>query len=70
MRYYPGAVGPGPERDVEPVPLGGGPALPAALEKGRIDAYRLSPPAPYAAERSGGGRGRLTSPGAAAGRRL
>ncbi|MFG1704318.1 ABC transporter substrate-binding protein [Nonomuraea sp. M3C6] len=55
MRYYLGSVGLDPERDVEIVPLGGGSALLAALEKGQIDAYHLSPPTPYVAAEKGFG---------------
>ncbi|MEV0614355.1 ABC transporter substrate-binding protein [Nonomuraea sp. NPDC050404] len=55
MRYYLGSVGLDPERDVELVPLGGGSALLAALEKGQIDAYHLSPPTPYVAAEKGFG---------------
>ncbi|MCF6475657.1 ABC transporter substrate-binding protein [Nonomuraea sp. MG754425] len=55
MRYYLASVGLDPERDVELVPLGGGSALLAALEKGRIDAYHLSPPTPYVAAEQGFG---------------
>jgi ABC-type nitrate/sulfonate/bicarbonate transport system substrate-binding protein len=55
MRYYLGSVGLNPERDAELVPLGGGSALLAALEKGQIDAYHLSPPTPYVAAEKGFG---------------
>jgi NitT/TauT family transport system substrate-binding protein len=55
MRYYLGSVGINPERDVQLVPLGGGSALLAALEKGQIDAYHLSPPTPYVAAQQGFG---------------
>jgi ABC-type nitrate/sulfonate/bicarbonate transport system substrate-binding protein len=55
MRYYLRTVGLNPERDVELVPLGGGSALLAALEKGQIDAYQLSPPTPYVAAAEGFG---------------
>lgn len=55
MRYYLASVGLDPERDVELVPLGGGSALLAALEKGQIDAYHLSPPTPYVAAEKGFG---------------
>jgi NitT/TauT family transport system substrate-binding protein len=55
MRYYLGSVDLDPERDVEIVPLGGGSALLAALEKGQIDAYHLSPPTPYVAAEKGFG---------------
>ncbi|WP_171075127.1 ABC transporter substrate-binding protein [Nonomuraea basaltis] len=55
MRYYLASVGLDPERDVEIVPLGGGSALLAALEKGQIDAYHLSPPTPYVAAEKGFG---------------
>jgi NitT/TauT family transport system substrate-binding protein len=55
MRYYLGSVGLNPERDVQMVALGGGSALLAALEKGQIDAYHLSPPTPYVAAEKGFG---------------
>ncbi|HEU5159620.1 MAG TPA: ABC transporter substrate-binding protein [Streptosporangiaceae bacterium] len=55
MRYYLSSVGLNPERDAELVPLGGGSALLAALEKGQIDAYHLSPPTPYVAAEKGFG---------------
>jgi NitT/TauT family transport system substrate-binding protein len=55
MRYYLGSVGLNPERDAELVPLGGGSALLAALERGQIDAYHLSPPTPYVAAEQGFG---------------
>lgn len=55
MRYYLGSVGLNPERDAQIVPLGGGSALLAALEKGQIDAYHLSPPTPYVAAEEGFG---------------
>jgi NitT/TauT family transport system substrate-binding protein len=55
MRYYLGSVGLNPERDVQIVPLGGGSSLLAALEKGQIDAYHLSPPTPYVAAEKGFG---------------
>jgi NitT/TauT family transport system substrate-binding protein len=55
MRYYLSSVGLNPERDVQLVPLGGGSALLAALEKGQIDAYHLSPPTPYVAAEKGFG---------------
>lgn len=55
MRYYLNSVGINPERDVQLVPLGGGSALLAALEKGQIDAYHLSPPTPYVAAEQGFG---------------
>jgi NitT/TauT family transport system substrate-binding protein len=55
MRYYLNSVGMNPERDAQLVPLGGGSALLAALEKGQIDAYHLSPPTPYVAAEKGFG---------------
>jgi NitT/TauT family transport system substrate-binding protein len=55
MRYYLASVGVNPERDVQLVALGGGSALLAALEKGQIDAYHLSPPTPYVAAEKGFG---------------
>jgi NitT/TauT family transport system substrate-binding protein len=55
MRYYLASVGLNPERDVQMVALGGGSALLAALEKGQIDAYHLSPPTPYVAAEKGFG---------------
>jgi NitT/TauT family transport system substrate-binding protein len=55
MRYYLSSIGLNPERDAELVPLGGGSALLAALEKGQIDAYHLSPPTPYVAAEKGFG---------------
>lgn len=55
MRYYLSSVGLNPERDAQLVPLGGGSALLAALEKGQIDAYHLSPPTPYVAAEKGFG---------------
>ncbi|MQA95377.1 MAG: hypothetical protein GEV11_12275 [Streptosporangiales bacterium] len=55
MRYYLSSIGLNPDRDAELVPLGGGSQLLAALEKGQIDAYHLSPPTPYIAAEEGFG---------------
>ena len=55
MRYYLRQAGLSPEKDAEIVPLGGGSSLLAALESGQIDAFQLSPPTPYVAEKEGFG---------------
>jgi NitT/TauT family transport system substrate-binding protein len=55
MRYYLREAGLSPEEDAEIIPLGGGPGLLAALESGQIDAFHLSPPTPYVAEKEGFG---------------
>ena len=55
MRYYLRSVGMNPERDVQIIPIGGASSLLAALQKGQIDAYHLSPPTPYVAAEQGFG---------------
>jgi len=45
-----------PNKDVTFVTIGGGAALLAALESGKIDAYLLSPPTPFIAEKNGTGK--------------
>jgi len=55
LRFYLRSVGLNPDRDVEIVPIGGASSLLAALEKGQIGAYNLSPPTPYIAEQKGFG---------------
>jgi len=45
-----------PEKDATLVTIGGGSALLAALESGKIDAYLLSPPTPFIAESEGIGK--------------
>jgi NitT/TauT family transport system substrate-binding protein len=55
MRYYLRSVGMNPERDVQLIPVGGASSLLAALQKGQIDAYHLSPPTPYVAAQQGFG---------------
>ena len=54
-RYYLRQAGLNPEKDAEIIPLGGGSSLLGALESGQIDAYQLSPPTPYVAEKEGFG---------------
>ena len=54
-RYYLRQAGLNPEKDAEIIPLGGGASLLGALESGQIDAYQLSPPTPYVAEKEGFG---------------
>jgi len=55
MRYYLRQAGLNPEKDAEIIALGGGSSLLAALESGQIDAFQLSPPTPYVAEKGGFG---------------
>jgi NitT/TauT family transport system substrate-binding protein len=55
MRYYLRQAGLSPERDAEIIPTGGGSSLLAALESDQIDAFQLSPPTPYIAEKNGFG---------------
>ena len=54
-RYYLREAGLDPEKDAEIIPLGGGSSLLAALESGQIDAFQISPPTPYIAEKEGFG---------------
>jgi ABC-type nitrate/sulfonate/bicarbonate transport system substrate-binding protein len=54
-RYYLRQAGLSPEKDAEIIPLGGGSSLLAALESGQIDAFQISPPTPYIAEKDGFG---------------
>jgi NitT/TauT family transport system substrate-binding protein len=55
MRYYLRQAGLDPDRDAEIIPIGGGSSLLAALESDQIDAFHLSPPTPYIAEKEGFG---------------
>jgi ABC-type nitrate/sulfonate/bicarbonate transport system substrate-binding protein len=55
MRYYLRSAGMNPDRDVQIIPIGGASSLLAALQKGQIDAYHLSPPTPYVAAEQGFG---------------
>lgn len=55
MRYYLKRVGIDPERDVQIVTAGGGSALLAGMKTKQIDAFHLSAPTPYLAEREGFG---------------
>jgi NitT/TauT family transport system substrate-binding protein len=52
-QYFLTQMGLHPERDATFVQIGGGVALVAAMEAGQIDAFMLSPPAPYMAESRG-----------------
>jgi len=52
-QYFLTQMGMDPERDATFVQIGGGVALVAAMEAGQIDAFMLSPPAPYMAESRG-----------------
>ncbi|MBI4391239.1 MAG: ABC transporter substrate-binding protein [candidate division NC10 bacterium] len=55
MRYYLKRAGMEPDRDVQIVAVGGGASLLAALRTRQIDAFHLSAPTPYLAERDGFG---------------
>ncbi len=55
MRYYLKKAGIDPERDVQIVTVGGGTALLATLKTRQIDAFHLSAPTPYLAQREGFG---------------
>ncbi len=55
MRYYLKRVGLNPDRDVQIVSVGGGGPLLAALRTRQIDAFHLSAPTPYLAEKDGFG---------------
>jgi len=55
MRYYLKRAGLNPDRDVQIVSVGGGAGLLAALRTRQIDAFHLSAPTPYIAERDGFG---------------
>lgn len=55
MRYYVRRAGLNPDRDVQIIAAGGGANLLAALRTKQIDAFHLSAPTPYLAERDGFG---------------
>jgi NitT/TauT family transport system substrate-binding protein len=55
MRYYLKRAGMNPDRDVQLVAVGGGASLLAALRTRQIDAFHLSAPTPYLAQRDGFG---------------
>ncbi|MDR7417332.1 MAG: ABC transporter substrate-binding protein [Armatimonadota bacterium] len=55
MRYYLKRAGLSPDRDVQMLSIGGGAGLLAALRSRQIDAFHLSAPTPYIAERDGFG---------------
>jgi len=55
MRYYLRRAGLNPDRDAQIVAAGGGANLLAALRTRQIDAFHLSAPTPYLAERDGFG---------------
>lgn len=55
MRYYLRRAGLDPDRDAQLLSIGGGAALLAALRTRQIDAFHLSAPTPYIAERDGFG---------------
>ena len=55
MRYYLKRAGIDPERDVQIVTVGGGAALLATMRTRQIDAFHLSAPTPYLAQRDGFG---------------
>lgn len=55
MRYYLKRAGLAPDRDVQILSVGGGAGLLAALRTRQIDAFHLSAPTPYIAERDGFG---------------
>jgi len=55
MRYYLRRAGMNPDRDVQLISIGGGGALLAALRTRQIDAFHLSAPTPYLAQRDGFG---------------
>jgi len=55
MRYYLKLAGLNPDRDAQLIAVGGGGALLAALRTRQIDAFHLSAPTPYLAEKDGFG---------------
>lgn len=55
MRFYLKQAGLNPDRDAQIISVGGGGALLAALRTRQIDAFHLSAPTPYLAERDGFG---------------
>jgi ABC-type nitrate/sulfonate/bicarbonate transport system substrate-binding protein len=55
MRYYLRRAGLNPDRDAQIIATGGGASLLAALRTKQIDAFHLSAPTPYLAERDGFG---------------
>jgi ABC-type nitrate/sulfonate/bicarbonate transport system substrate-binding protein len=55
MRYYLRRAGLNPDRDAQIIAAGGGANLLAALRTRQIDAFHLSAPTPYLAERDGFG---------------
>ncbi|HWP34746.1 MAG TPA: ABC transporter substrate-binding protein [Thermodesulfobacteriota bacterium] len=55
MRYYLRRAGLNPDRDAQLISVGGGASLLAALRTRQIDAFHLSAPTPYIAERDGFG---------------
>jgi ABC-type nitrate/sulfonate/bicarbonate transport system substrate-binding protein len=55
MRYYLKRAGLNPDRDVQIISVGSGAGLLAALRTRQIDAFHLSAPTPYIAERDGFG---------------
>jgi NitT/TauT family transport system substrate-binding protein len=55
MRYYLKKAGLNPDRDAQIISVGGGAGLLAALRTRQIDAFHLSAPTPYLAERDGFG---------------
>lgn len=55
MRYYVKRAGLNPDRDVQILSIGGGGPLLAALRTRQIDAFHLSAPTPYLAEKDGFG---------------
>lgn len=55
MRFYLKRAGLNPDRDAQIISVGGGGALLAALRTRQIDAFHLSAPTPYLAERDGFG---------------
>ncbi|HEY4348853.1 MAG TPA: ABC transporter substrate-binding protein [Gaiellaceae bacterium] len=54
-RYFMKQVGLDPAKDATFVPIGNAAALVGALQAGRIDAFMLSPPGPYLAQKDGFG---------------
>jgi len=55
MRYYLRRAGMNPDRDAQIISVGGGAGLLAALRTRQIDAFHLSAPTPYLAEKDGYG---------------
>jgi NitT/TauT family transport system substrate-binding protein len=55
MRYYLKKAGIDPERDVQILTMGGGSALLAGIKTKQIEAFHLSAPTPYLAQREGFG---------------